>query len=289
MVKFDSLEVHQTTPTSAVVLWSFGLTNEDLTGIVVTVERSFAANDGFATIAEIPYPQRYHRDTTGGLQDVWRKGYYKISAEFQGQVFTAGPEFCGSTHSVISREMVRRRDIDLKFSGIPVAVYLKRKGARCTSCWDKVLKTVTSTDCQTCYGTGYLGGYYEPVLTTANIIPEQEANQPDITLRENSQTSLAMSVIPVIRPDDLIYEVNGGSRWRVTTITPVEIDRILVAQEPVVVTKLNPGDVEHNLPIPEGLDYIIRPHWHHDIKKPFDKIIHQEGEPEVEERLDLWR
>jgi hypothetical protein len=291
MLKFESLEVFQTEPASTIVVWVHGLTNDPLSGLLTDVYRSYAPEGPFVKVGSSTYPQRYFVDDHPGLHDRWRKAYYKIVSVFDGQTVEFGPSSSSDPVSNMPREMVRRKEIELRFNGIPVMVYLKRKGDRCKVCWDPYLKKATRSDCPSCFATGMEGGYYEPILTLANIVPEEKADQADVTRRQESQTSLSMSVVPVLRPQDIVYEVNNGIRWRVTRVTPVEMDRQLVGQEPVIVVKLNPTDIENKLPIPEKLEYLIQPHWHHYIKKKYDKVIHK---PEtsggiVEEGIEIWR
>lgn len=63
------------------------------------------------------------------------------------------------------REITRRLDLGFrKYQGIPGHL-LRRKttGPRCTECLDEVMDAEAKSDCPTCYGTGYLGGYHPPM------------------------------------------------------------------------------------------------------------------------------
>lgn len=286
MISFDNLEVFQTSPDKTVVVWSFKKTNDELTGLFVTVYRSHSPSSDFREIASVPYPQRYFIDESGDRFDQWRKAYYKVSAQLSNKVIEAGPDTIGSELFPLAQEMIRRIDIELRFSGVPVMVYLKRKGERCPDCWDANLKKATRSSCPTCFATGYVGGYHDPILTLANKIPEEESNQPDVTLRQNPRTALKMSVFPIIRPEDIIYHVNTPDRWRVVSVQPNVIHDNMVGQDPIVVAKLNPTDVEHSLPMPKGLSYVIQPHWEMDIRSPRDKVAHPDG---TVEKISLWR
>jgi hypothetical protein len=286
MLEFESLEVFQTEPDVTIASWVLRMTNEDLTGLEFVVSRSHAQHEDFEEVGRVPYPQRYFVDRSGDRFDHWRKAYYRVSASFQGRTFEKGPETIGSDLFPMSREMIRRIGIDLRFSGIPVMVYLKRKGERCPDCWDPHLKKATRSSCSTCFATSFVGGYHDPILTLANKVPEVKRDQPDVTKRQNAQTILKMSVFPVLRPNDILYHVNTPDRWRIVSIQPEVVHDNLVGQEQIVVAKLNPTDVEHSLPIPKGLSYVIQPHWEEDIRARRNKVAHSDGEVEI---VPLWR
>jgi hypothetical protein len=144
------------------------------------------------------------------------------------------------------------------------------------------------TRCPGCYGTSYEGGYYEPILTLGNIIPEQKGEQPDITSRQRSQTIIKMSNFPALRPKDILYEVNAGIRWRVVTISPSEMNRDLLVQE-VSIVKLNTGDVEHTLPVPDGMEYVIKPHWSEMVRRREGVIAHDRDDEDPREQVPIWR
>lgn len=287
MVKIEELRVYNIAPNRRVVGWVFQPTADDLSGLSVEIYRSFSPEDDFEKIADVVFPQTYYRDTLGS-RDKWRKLYYKIIVAFQGRTIESEVAWNNGYESVLAREMIRRSHIDLRFSGMPVMVYLKRKGMRCPVCWDPIAKKITRSNCTSCFATGYEGGYYTPILTSVNIIPSDKNDQPDVTQRQATRTSLRMGIFPVVRPRDLLYEVNFDRRWRIVRITPIRHDGVLVHQELTELASLNPTDVEHQLPIPTGLDYVVKPHWSSNVKKKHDKIAHPEGDPAIE-RVELWR
>ncbi len=285
-VEFENLQIFQMAPEKTVVSWVLRKTNEDLTGLVVTVSRSHSPESEFEEVGQAEYPQCYFVDLASDRIDHWRKAYYRVSASFQGRTFNEGPDSIGSELSPQAREMRRRIDVDLRFGGIPVMVYLKRKGERCPDCWDPKLKKATRSSCRTCFSTSFVGGYYDPILTLMNKIPEDKQDQPDVTKKQKSTTAMKMAAYPILRPEDVLYEVNTPNRWRVVRITPNVFHDNVVGQDPIVVKKLNPTDVEHSLPIPKGLSYVIQPHWEKDIRARRDKVAHSDGEVET---MDLWR
>lgn len=284
----EYFDVLQVSPAARIVAWRFGPTNDDLSQVKVDVLRSYSPTEAFVKIRTVAYPQTYLRDSEVNLRDHWRGALYKLVVTLGGQTVlsTEAAGLRGTGISNPAREIIRQIDIDLSFSGSPAMVYLKRKGARCPLCWDPVLKKSTRSACPSCYATSYDGGYYQPVLTLVNFQPEVRTDQPDITRRQEAQTSAKMAGFPETRPGDLIYEVNMGTRWRISAISPSEMERTLTVQELTIVL-LNPGDIEHKLPIPDGLDYVILPH-HTRAKKSATDIAHDRDKDPIE-RVEIWR
>jgi len=117
---------------------------------------------------------------------------------------------------LIQRSIQRKAIIAIQFfSGVTVAI-LKRKhfGTRCTQCFDQAVKMVTLSNCKICYGTGWEGGYFEPILSYARI----KESQPDIQSESSSKTIIVQSQVelldfPRLEKEDIIVEVDNNKRW----------------------------------------------------------------------------
>lgn len=282
----ESLEVYQVSPEARIVSWKYLPTNDDLSQVKVAVLRSYSPSDAFEQVALVSNPQTYYRDAEVNLKDHWRGAYYKLSIKHGDQTIEAGPESLRGGISNPAREIMRQLNIDLSFSGSPTLIYLRRKGKRCTACWDPVLKKATQAACLSCFATGYEGGYYQPLLTLVNFQPEVRTDQSGVTRTQPAQTSIKMAGYPEIRPGDLLFETNQGMRWRIVSINPSEMERILLVQE-ATIALLTPSDVEHKLPIPDGLSYVITPHWTR-AKRYSEVLVHDRDKDPIE-RIPIWR
>ncbi len=133
--------------------------------------------------------------------------------------------------------------------GVPCLVYVRRRGGIvCTSCFDVVQKKRTSSHCTTCFGTGWIGGFYSPIDTYIDIGP----TPADIIISEwgevqKNETDLLMSNYPEVIPGDLIRELRSNRLWRVVAARPTEKRRAPMLQF-VRVTEVSAGDVEYQLP-----------------------------------------
>ena len=268
MVVFDNLHsgepavfVEIASRASVIVSWRLRPTNEDLSIRTVNVSRSYSPEGPFESLSDMAATDNVFLDVSARLRDKWREIYYKLRLTSPDGIEDETKPVGLRTIPELEAVAIRRRlDLLLKFAGIPCLIYSrKHEGERCPDCWDAVLKKVRYSNCPQCFNTGRLGGYYSPVLTQVKIDPVRKMNEPGDTLRQVEQTTALAAYFPLIKPQDIIYEVNAGERWRVVTVDPTEKKRSIVHQD-LSMIGLNPGDIEHKVPIPGSkLTPIIRP------------------------------
>lgn len=251
-LRLDSVLVAQQTSDSQVIGWTFLGVGAAATNAVVKVWRSYVENDGFELIATIDARTGFYRDDTVNLFDRWRFPFYKLEVvDRNGLSRTYGPYRVSSDIDGLAIALIKNTTVMLRLGGVPVLVYQRRSdaSARCSNCWDATLRKVTIAYCEVCYNTGFEEGYYAPILTLATIAPESKLEAPSEVHRQTATTSALLSNYPVLRPRDLIYEVNTGRRYRIFSIQTAEKQRMLINQN-ITMEALNPGDVEHHLPVP---------------------------------------
>jgi len=281
MIVIDKLEtlehavfVEMASRDCVIVSWWIRPTNEDLEQAIVTVSRGYSIEGPFESIANVPGTQQYFRDSGALIRDKWREVYYKLRVTSPDGSVDESEAFGVASQPTLETIATRRRtDLALKFEGVPCLIYVRRgEGTRCPDCWDPALQKVVSSTCSRCFNTGRLGGFYSPILTQVKINPATKVNEPGDTLRQLSQTSAMCSFLPTVSPRDLIYEVNKGKRWRIVTVTPTEHHRVTIHQDINAMMEINPGDVEHKLPIPSGLVPVIR-EWRDERRYPQRPVV----------------
>jgi len=152
---------------------------------------------------------------------------------------------------LLRRKILRDQYLGLKFlSGITVKV-LKRKhfGTRCPDCLDSLTEYSVVYQCITCYGTGWVDGYFTPIETLVSMGPE--AVQEEATDTGNTtlaSTSMRLLAYPKVTKGDIIVETDINKRWIVDRISPSELHRILVHQD-VVVNELARHSIEYYLSV----------------------------------------
>ena len=264
--------------------------------MTVDVFRAYSPTGPFELLAEVSADDTVFRDAGAHLKDKWREVYYQLRLTSpSGTEDETDPVGLRTTPELEAVAIRRRLDLLLKFSGIPCLIYTRmHEGERCPTCWDAVLQKVEYSNCPQCFNTGRLGGYYHPVLTQVKIDPVRKMNEPGDTLRQVEQCTALAAYMPLIRPQDIIYEVNAGERWRVVTVDPTEKKRSIVHQD-LSLIGLNPGDIEHQVPIPgNNLTPIIRPrnNWWMERERPIvrdhDSLPEEEKATASEDDVDFY-
>lgn len=135
--------------------------------------------------------------------------------------------------SQFMRKAQRDFRLSLKFNGGRIVVLKKKRwGERCLKCFDKRSKEVVRPNCGTCWGTGFLGGYWTPFVTyarstvtsnTTAIGPNQKSDANDGTFW--------LPDYPTLERDDLIIHLSDNRRFRVDQQVETQIQLNCVHQE----------------------------------------------------------
>jgi hypothetical protein len=136
---------------------------------------------------------------------------------------------------VIRTELVRLKNDEL---GTEMLVLKRRtRGQRCTVCVDPLTQEVTSSDCESCWGTGWLGGYYDPVeCIWADFIEPPMQNDLDGgeargTVDDSRRTTARIINIPFLFTGDILVEKYRDNRWFVKNYKP----EVVIANTPLIV------------------------------------------------------
>lgn len=149
-----------------------------------------------------------------------------------------------------------QRDIAVAFrvgSGIPLAILSRKQwGPKCTACFDRLTKSVTNAKCLVCFGTGFQGGYHEPVHVTARkgVTNVQVTTSPQGKTEVN-QSELTILDYPRLAVDDVIVELRQDRRYVVRHVTRTELRGVPVHQR-VVMSELARDSVEYRIPAQSG-------------------------------------
>lgn len=152
---------------------------------------------------------------------------------------------------MVQRVHQRNAIVNLQyFSGVYVAVLKRKKfGKRCPVCFDQASKTVTLSSCDTCYGTGWVGGYYSPIKCTAKINEAPLQSQ----IEKNGVTEIVQSQIelmdfPRLQEKDVIVELDSNRRWIVKRIGDRSLKRRRLTQQ-VTCRELSKTSSQYEVPV----------------------------------------
>jgi len=251
------VEVHvfQQTSDAQVVGWTYvPVGGAPTSGATVKVERSYVEHEGFEVLdAAVTASQGFYKDTSVNLHDQWRRVYYRLTLDDGvNDPKVIGTYWMENELPGPARGFIRNTETLLRLGGVPILIMQRvfDTSSRCTSCWDPVMGMTTSSSCTECFNTGYTGGYHSAILTLGQLQPAAKQSDPSDTLRQSRNTAILIANYPILRPRDLIIELNKGRRYRVGGISTAEYGRALINQTAALVA-LNPSDVEHQVDHPD--------------------------------------
>ncbi len=192
------------------------------------------------------------RDITAELLHKWRQLYYKIKVvdRTTGEEKLFGPASSLEPEpDLIASEIVRQEDLLFReFVGRRSILYPLRTFGPSCSCFDRVTNRKTRSNCKTCFGTGWLGGFLSPVEVFVQIDPfPKNSEKSSLQERQPGNTTARMISFPPVSPGDILIETENR-RWRVMTVTPTQRLRSTVRQE-MVIHEIPKGDIEFALPV----------------------------------------
>lgn len=281
------LQITRTTPiyrhpetTGVFLQWTVeGVTSADL---IFKIERSGSPEGPFEDVIDnittfhffdalrhvpVPEPTVPETDHCSGIPDeptvetrenlnflsLHRQVYYKVTATHpDGEVSHIRPlgDELPRRQFLLRRKIQRDIRVGFKFNSVPLVILKRRHwGLRCEVCFDKLTKQVTKSKCEECYGTGFKGGYFDPVRVNGRIgvdnIQTQIAQHGKVDV---NQKQLTMLDYPILEEADIIAELRQNNRYIVKTITQTELRTVTVHQR-AIISELERDSIEYRLVI----------------------------------------
>jgi hypothetical protein len=151
---------------------------------------------------------------------------------------------------LLRRKVLRDQYIQFKqLNGIDVKILKRRHfGQHCTACKDPFTYEIVIYKCTDCYGTGFIGGFFNPIGAFARFIPA--AVQGDISDAGNVsilKTNVLTLSYPKIEKGDVVIEAYSNRRWLVESVYPTEMHRIVVNQR-LTASELSRDSIEYLVP-----------------------------------------
>ncbi len=259
-LSFDdvSAQVLSTNPGRVLITWRLKKTAQDLRNLKFFVDRGESPEEYSQLNAEgiAANSTSEFVDYSPNLLDLHKVYYYRVRAV----------EFTGVTpvQTFTSPNTTRDGDLDLVgiyvvdehlflhrwVAGVPTVIFKRRRdGTYCPDCWDEILKRVTRSNCQTCYGTGKLAGFYPPYEAWMNFEPDPKQFQvADWGVRQPSQTDIQFTNYPLLSDGDVIVELKTNKLWKVAGVRYPQKNRTIMLQI-ARLDAVNPTDIEYKVPV----------------------------------------
>lgn len=231
--------------------WEVASTPEDVLDYTFQVLRSETASGPYRPITPAFENRFRYRDNEADQlsKHLW---YYKVRLTHKESASTQ--DFPEGLQGVVqlpdlnleALEAARRIKLALrKFSGRKVWVFPVRSFGQTCDCFDSSTGRRTRSQCERCYDTGCVGGYYAPIGVFAQIGPTIKSSLITVP------NSIYLANFPLLQPGDLVVE-GENKRWKVTEVRVRERLRAVVYQRAGLV-EVPRADIEYRLPVQELL------------------------------------
>jgi hypothetical protein len=264
MIKLLSIETAQLSTASITVTWKFQSSTESFSDYRLSVLQAQAPESDLSlydvlTSGIDPSTTAYYEDTSvSGITDKYVDYFYRIIVSgMSGQgIYVSDPYGINVEEDKYAREIERRRALVLNLhSGQTFYVFKRRAyGTVCPVCYEPTLQRTTRSDCTTCYGTGYLNGYYSPIPARGqfNERPTREIHQL-FSSWQDQDAVLYMKSNPPLNPKDVVVD-RLFRRWLVQNVGATQKSVHTIAQI-AQLRQVEHADVIYQLPV----DFTAKP------------------------------
>jgi hypothetical protein len=232
-------------PSKILVEWQLKETQENLSTITFTVERS--EDNSFDDFVVLTSAQSYslpHEfvDTTAPFEGIERKLYYRVKAirPSPAETVTSQISTWFGNPDLIAQEIIDRHSKLLeRVSGVPFIYFRQRTfGPRCSKCWDPVSKRSKRT-CNECYGNGFAHPFHDPVAIYLDKSPTREMIQmTDLGQVPDNQVAAWTTMYPMFSSGDVLLEPQSGRRYKVAKRDVVAEKRGVPIQQMLMLEEL---------------------------------------------------
>lgn len=255
MLKVSNIRVRSLDLDFLDISWEVEDTSEDIQDYTFEVLRSEGPAGPWSALTPKFQDTYLYRDAeaprTGKLRDL----YYKIrvtktsaskTVDYPETVNGVGQE---AELDLEGSEIANRMKLLLsEYTGRLVWVFpIRTFGQRC-DCFDPNTSRRTRSQCNTCYDTGFVGGFHAPIQTYAQIDPHGKIKRHQLLADgEPIDTTARLANFPPLKPRDILVETENR-RWRVGQVRVTEKLRAPIHQE-VSLHMVPPTDIEYRLPV----------------------------------------
>lgn len=189
-----------------------------------------------------------------------RSVYYKVTMTAEdgtsiSDIRAVMPEIRMRKIALLRRKMQRDLSVAFKFNTVDIAVLKRRHwGVRCTACFDLLTKQTTESKCLTCYGTGFEGGYFDPIRIRGRLgVQNVQSNVTPQGKADVNKKRLTILTYPEVEHDDIVVDIAQNKRYIVQNRHQTELQTRGVHQV-ITVSELARDAIQYR--IPSNFDHI---------------------------------
>lgn len=151
--------------------------------------------------------------------------HYRVLLTTSEATYASAPQHAMGNLSrkdwLLVKELTRLETVRLKKAAGQLGYLLKRKlfGTACPDCLDEQTQEIRNAQCATCYGTGLVGGYYDPVpcfyveLSPKSLRNELDSGESRGTVDDLPRVKGRMINNPQVFSYDVWVDKDTDSRW----------------------------------------------------------------------------
>jgi len=211
-------------------------------------------NDAFIIVGTVDN-DTYFEDPIDRIlnADVFNRWYALKTTDINTQEhWYTSPVHAGSTWRkrewLIARDIVRQESVRLIKRRAGTRGWLLRRrfsGTRCEDCVEPETGRITDPECETCFGTGFVGGYYDPMEFWVDLNPEKLMRRltPDQGIISGIVKTGRALAYPPAMPNDYWVSAKSGIRFKIgdQVVKVAEIE-----EEPLIVQiDMTPEQTNH--------------------------------------------
>lgn len=223
--------------------WEITPTNEDLGLYSLTIQRSESPGGPWDDLATSVQDIVFFRDNQIRSFSPMRTYYYQLvfSHSVTGETKTFGPEWQRARPCLEALELAQLFQLKLQeFTGRKVWIFKRKTSGQRCGCRDVLLSRRTEDQCLSCYGVGWVGGYYSPIQVWMEIASSVDQNAVGY-----------MSTYPPMVSKDLVID-GENRRWRVRTVATPAKRLGVVTRQNLQMYEIAKASVEYQIPL--GVD-----------------------------------
>lgn len=236
------------------VRWSLQPTAYPLEDIVFEVFRSNGPTGPWDQMGTCPTGRYEYTDYNAPGAYILRTFYYIVRiASISGRGFRdSEPKILEHDPDPIALELIRKKNLGLTVkNGVAFAVLARKTwGSKCSRCWSRERLVATDADCPECFGTGYPGGYMNPVYVPGLMNPPKKMIIEAGIQFEPTKIYAELSNHPVLAPDDLIVDRRLNVRYTVVDVTETMRLGHVISQIPTLL-RVDQNSIVNTIRIPE--------------------------------------
>lgn len=142
----------------------------------------------------------------------------------------------------------------VRLTGRPCVVLKRRRwGKRCPRCSDAVLKEPLKSSCTICWGTGFEGGFWNPILMRAHRAGagDEQVNTPS-GRSDTKVVTIKMQSFPDVERDDVFVFLTDRKRFLVERVSIPEVMGNGTHQS-ISATEINSGHILHRFRVEDDV------------------------------------